>query len=139
MNVIDRAGPYVEQLLHNDAARTDLRRAVGSARQAYGGAKAKKNPKKVLGDRKVRGRTTQSVTALRDSVLAVRTGREEAQRKTRRRHRRRSLAMLLLTAGGLYLAADESARGRLTKRLRDPGAGSAASDASDTTSAEGTP
>jgi hypothetical protein len=131
MNAIDRAGPYVEQLLHNDAARTDLRRAVGSARQAYGGAKAKKNPKKVLGDRKVRGRTTQSVTALRDSILAMRTGREEAQRKTRRRHRSRLVAVLLLAMGGVYLMIDESTRQRLMQQLKDSGA---ASKVSDTTS-----
>jgi hypothetical protein len=131
MNVIDRAGPYVEQLLHNDAARTDLRRAVGSARQAYGGAKAKKSPKKVLGDRKVRGRTTQSITALRDSVLAVRTGREEAKRKTRRRQRSRLVAVLLLAMGGVYLMIDESTRQRLMQQLKDSGV---ASKVSDTTS-----
>jgi hypothetical protein len=131
MNVIDRAGPYVEQLLHNDAARTDLRRAVGSARQAYGGAKAKKSPKKVLGDRKVRGRTTQSITALRDSVLAVRTGREEAKRKTRRRQRSRLVAVLLLAMGGVYLMIDESTRQRLMQQLQDSGV---ASKVSDTTS-----
>jgi hypothetical protein len=131
MNVIDRAGPYVEQLLHNDAARTDLRRAVGSARQAYGGAKAKKSPKKVLGDPKVRGRTTQSVTALRNGIMGIRAGREEAQRKTRRRHRSRLVAVLLLAMGGVYLMIDESTRQRLMQQLKDSGA---ASKVSDTTS-----
>ena len=134
MNVIDRAGPYVDQLLHNDDVRSDLQRAVSRAGQAYGGAKAKKSPKRALGDRKVRGRAVQSVAALRDGVLAVQAGRDKAQRQTRRRHRRRWLALLLLAAAGAYLAVDESARGRLLARLEDAGLASAGPDAPTETS-----
>jgi hypothetical protein len=128
MNVIDRAGPYVEQLLHDDDVHTDLRRAIGSARQAYGGAKAKKSPKKALRDRKVRGRVAASVSALRTGVVRVQAGREEAERKTRRRQRSRSVAMLALAMGGVYLAIDASARRRLVERLKDSGATSKMSD-----------
>ncbi len=113
MNAIDRAGPYVDQLLHNDDVRADLERAVRRAGQAYGGAKAKQGPRRALGDRRVRSRAVQSAAALRDGVLAVQAGREKAQRETRRRHRRRWLALVLCVAGGAYLAVDESARTRL--------------------------
>lgn len=75
MAVIDRVGPYVEQLFENEDVQADLQQVAAQARQAYAAASSKKNTKKVLTDNRVRRRLAQSVAAARDAVVAVKQAR----------------------------------------------------------------
>ena len=106
MAVTDRVGPYVEQLLDNQDAQASIQHAVTRARQAYGAATGKKTTKKALGDKRVRRRATQSVTAARDAVISIVRGRAEQQAKADRRGRNRRLltAAAVLTTALLALA-----------------------------------
>jgi hypothetical protein len=117
MSTIDRVAPYVEQLLDNDNVQANLQRAATRARQAYGGAKGKKNKKKALTDNRVRQRLTQSVAAARDAVVALKRGRDEEARKQARRRQRRRALVLALAAGGAVVMSSRDARSRVLGRL----------------------
>jgi hypothetical protein len=106
---IDTVAPYLEQLLENEDVRTNLRRARARAQQAYGTTK-RKGAKKAAGDKRVRARVAQGAVAARDSVLAVKRGREQELRRQQRRTRLRRVLVLLLLAGGAAAAANESVR-----------------------------
>jgi hypothetical protein len=109
MAVIERAGPYVEQLFENEDVQADLQRAAARARQAYAGARSKKNTKKALTDSRVRRRLGQSVAAARDAVVAIKRGPEENKRKRRRVR----LLIVVVLAGAVFLAVNEDARNRI--------------------------
>lgn len=109
MAVIDRVGPYVEQLFENEAVQADLQRAAARARQAYAGARSKKNTKKVLTDSRVRRLLGQSVAAARDAVVAVKRGPEDEKRKRRRGR----LLLFVVLAGALCFASSEDVRHRI--------------------------
>ncbi|MDP9277755.1 MAG: hypothetical protein M3O76_06055 [Actinomycetota bacterium] len=109
MAVIERAGPYVEQLFENEDVRADLQRAAARARQAYAGVRSKKNTKKVLTDSRVRRRLGQSVGAARNAVVAIKRGPKEKKRKRRRGR----LLIFVVLAGALFLAVNEDVRNRI--------------------------
>jgi hypothetical protein len=115
MAVIDRIGPYVDQLLENQDVQANLQRAAARARQAYGGVKGKKTKKKALSDNRVRRQLQQSVAAARDAAVAVKRGREEKESKERRRRRRRGRLLLgvAVVAAGALLALNEDVRNRM--------------------------
>jgi hypothetical protein len=135
MAVIDRVGPYVEQLFENEDVQADLQQAAARARQAYAAARSKKNTKKVLTDSRVRRRLGQSVAAARDAVVAVKRGPKDEKRKRRRGR----LLIVVVLAGALFFAFNEDVRNRILGLLRGSGRPDASAKPSDAHAASSAP
>lgn len=115
MTALDRIAPYVEQVFENDNVQRNLERSVTRARQAYAGARGKKDAKKAIKDRRVRSRVKESVAAARNAAVAIRRGPELQQRARRRRR----LLVVMVIAGAGSLAASEKVRTQIAGWLGD--------------------
>jgi hypothetical protein len=121
MPAIDRAVPYVKQLLENDKVHSDLEDSLHRARQAYSGARGQKSTKSALSDSRVRRRVAQSVGSARDAVLAGKRGREKELRRQARRRRIRVLLLAGVAAGAAIAALNAGAPEKVLARLgNDP-------------------
>jgi hypothetical protein len=109
-----RTGPYVQRFMEDEDLRDNVRKAVDSARVAYGRLSStnRSAPKSLLEDKKLQKSLQQAATSLRDAQAALAEGP-----KKKRRGGFGRVVLLALVGGGAAVALSESLRTRLLDAL----------------------
>jgi hypothetical protein len=112
-NRVDAVAPYIERLAANEYVQERLSEAVENLRASYARA-SRRSAAKAAQDRKLQRRLGRGLSAGRDALVALQTGRPP-----KRRGRRRVIVLGVLAIAGAA-AASGPIRRKLTEATPQP-------------------